>query len=172
MENFIQIQILVTTVLPFRFIFNDKNMKTIAFILLIVLLKSGFSQVAIIVHPDVPVDSLSKNNLLDLYTGDIREWDNNQPIVTYDLKPKLEVRNEFFRLLGKTSSRMKSIWLKKMLAGEGDPPAALRVRPRAGRRPAHHAGRGGGLAASEGRAVAGRPPRGRRAPLEKRAPHD
>ena len=80
---------------------------------------------AIIANPDVPVDSLTKNKLLDLYTGEVRKWDNNKPIITYDLKPKLEIRDEFFRLLGKTSSRMKSIWLKKMLAGEGDPPMAL-----------------------------------------------
>lgn len=80
---------------------------------------------AIIVNPDVPVDSLTKTRLLDLYTGDIRKWKNNQPVVVFDLKPKLEIRNEFFSLLGKTSSRMKSIWLKKMLAGEGDPPRAL-----------------------------------------------
>jgi len=100
-------------------------MKTILLFLLIAIFNPIFGQVAIIAHPDVPVDSLSKNNLLDLYTGDLRKWDNNQPIIAYDLKPKLDIRNEFFRLLGKTSSRMKSIWLKKMLAGEGDPPAAL-----------------------------------------------
>ena len=100
-------------------------MKSLIIIIVFFLFKPGFSQVAIIVHPDVPVDSLTKTNLLDLYTGDIRKWENDQPIITYDLKPKLEIRNEFFGLLGKTSSRMKSIWLKKMLAGEGDPPAAL-----------------------------------------------
>lgn len=100
-------------------------MKSLILIFLSLFLKSGFSQVAIIAHPDVPIDSLSKTRLLDLYTGDIRKWDNNQPVVIFDLKPKLEIRENFFRLLGKTSSRMKSIWLKKMLSGEGDPPAAL-----------------------------------------------
>ena len=100
-------------------------MKSLLIIILFIILKPGFSQVAIIVNQDVPVDSLSKTRLLDLYTGDIRKWKNNQPIIVFDLKPNLEIRNEFFRLLGKTSSRMKSIWLKKMLAGEGDPPRAL-----------------------------------------------
>lgn len=117
--------ILVITVPPYLYIFNINIMKTLLLVLLITIFKPGFGQVAIIAHPDVPVDSLSKNNLLDLYTGDITKWDNNQPIIAYDLKPKLDIRNEFFRLLGKTSSRMKSIWLKRMLAGEGDPPAAL-----------------------------------------------
>jgi ABC-type phosphate transport system substrate-binding protein len=100
-------------------------MKILIFVLLTIFFKPGFSQVAIIANPNVPVDSLTKNKLLDLYSGEIRKWDNNQPIVTYDLKPKLKIRDEFLHLLGKTSSRMKSIWLKKMLAGEGDPPMAL-----------------------------------------------
>jgi len=100
-------------------------MKKLILLLFVLFLKTGFGQVAIIAHPDVPVDSLTKNKLLDLYTGDLQKWKNNLPIIAYDLKPKLEIRNEFYRLLGKTSSRMKSIWLKKMLAGEGDPPTAL-----------------------------------------------
>ena len=108
-----------------QYIFKSFIMKKLILLLFIIFLKTGFGQVAIIAHPDVPVDSLTKNKLLDLYTGDVKKWKNNQRIVAFDLKPKLEIRNEFYRLLGKTSSRMKSIWLKKMLAGEGDPPAAL-----------------------------------------------
>lgn len=46
-------------------------------------------------------------------------------VVVFDLKPAGEVREAFYKLLGKTPSRMKSIWLKKLLMGEGDPPAAL-----------------------------------------------
>jgi len=100
-------------------------MKKILVLVILLFCNCAYSQVAIIVHPEVPVDSLTKTKLLDLYTGDLRKWQENLPIIAFDLKPKLEIRNEFFRLLGKTSSRMKSIWLKKMLAGEGNPPAAL-----------------------------------------------
>ncbi len=46
-------------------------------------------------------------------------------VVVFDLKPAGEVREAFYKLLGKTPSRMKSIWLKKLLMGEGDPPEAL-----------------------------------------------
>ena len=85
----------------------------------------AMGQIAVIAHSEVPVDSISKEDLLDYYAGDIREWENEQPIVVFDLKSRLEIREKFFDFLGKSSSRMRSIWLKKLLSGEGDPPDAL-----------------------------------------------
>jgi len=85
----------------------------------------AFSQIAVIANKNVPVDSVSKEELLDYYSGEIRQWQNKKPITVFDLKPRLEIREKFFEYLGKSSSRMRSIWLKKFLSGEGDPPAAL-----------------------------------------------
>ena len=84
------------------------------------------AQVAVIAHKSVPVDSLKKIELLDFYTGDIRVWEDEHPVVVFDLKTKGNVRDSFYHFLGKTSSRMKSIWMKKMLSGEGDPPEAMK----------------------------------------------
>ena len=83
------------------------------------------AQVAIIAHKDVPIDQLTKTQLMDYYTGDIRRWTDTKPIVVFNLKPRSAAKDSFYKLLGKTSSRMKSIWMKKMLSGEGDPPEAL-----------------------------------------------
>ena len=63
---------------------------------------------------------------MDFYTGDIKKWNNGDNVIVKDLKPKGEVKNTFYKFLGKTPSRMKSIWLKKMLSGEGDPPEAIK----------------------------------------------
>lgn len=87
--------------------------------------QGAFAQVAVIANKSVPADSITKTELLDFYTGDIKKWLNAKPVVVLDLKPKGEVRDTFYEFLGKSSSRMKSIWLKKMLSGEGDPPEAL-----------------------------------------------
>lgn len=84
------------------------------------------AQVAVIAHKSVPEDSIKKNELLDFYTGDIKKWSNGVPVVVLDLKLKCEAKNMFYKFLGKSSSRMKSIWLKKMLSGEGDPPKSLK----------------------------------------------
>ena len=83
------------------------------------------AQVAVIAHKSVPIDQISKKQLLDLYTGDIRQWENRKPVIVFDLKTKGEVKEMFYDFLGKSPSRMKSIWLKKMLSGEGDPPKSL-----------------------------------------------
>jgi hypothetical protein len=87
--------------------------------------KFSLAQVAIIAHKAVPDDTLSQAQLLDFYSGEIKSWSNKVRVVVFDLKPAGEAKEAFYKLLGKTSSRMKSIWLKKLLMGEGDPPEAL-----------------------------------------------
>ena len=83
------------------------------------------AQVAIIAHKSVSVDHLSRTQLIDFYTGDARHWDDGRPIVLFTLRTRTEPRGSFFELLGRSSSRMKSIWMKRMLSGEGDPPETL-----------------------------------------------
>ena len=101
-----------------------KNLYCILF-LLSLLASSAFGQVAVIANPSVPVDTITNNELLDFYTRDIRFWNNKKPVIVFDLKARGEVKEIFYDFLGKSTSRMKSIWMKKMLSGEGDPPEAL-----------------------------------------------
>lgn len=86
----------------------------------------AFSQVAVIAHKAVETDTLTQALLLDYYTGDIKLWGDKTPVVVLDLKAQSETKESFYKLLGITSSRMKSIWLKKLLLGEGDAPEALK----------------------------------------------
>jgi ABC-type phosphate transport system substrate-binding protein len=71
------------------------------------------------------MDTIKKSVLLDFYACDIKKWSDGQPVIVFDLKPQGGVKTTFYSYLGKSSSRMKSIWLKKMLSGEGDPPVAM-----------------------------------------------
>ena len=88
--------------------------------------ETSFSQVAVITHKSVSVAKIKKSELLDLYTGDIKKWNDKQPVVILDLKPRGDTKKAFYKFLGKSPSRMKSIWLKMMLSGEGDPPLSMR----------------------------------------------
>ena len=83
------------------------------------------AQVAVIAHQSVPADTLSRSDLLDFYTGEIKSWPDQTPVVVLDLKPKGESKTAFYGFLGKRPSRMKSIWIKRMLSGEGDPPESM-----------------------------------------------
>ncbi|MCC6963299.1 MAG: substrate-binding domain-containing protein [candidate division Zixibacteria bacterium] len=95
-------------------------------ILLALLVPRAFADsVAVIANKSVPVDAVDKMQLLDIYSGDLRNWSNGRPIVVHDLKINNETKELFYRHLGKTPSRMKSLWLKKLLSGEGAPPEAV-----------------------------------------------
>ena len=98
----------------------------VTFLILIFWGTDETGQVAVIANKSVPVDKITRSQLLDFYTRDIRLWENDRPIVVLDLKPKTKIKKEFYKLLGKSTSRMKSIWMKKLLSGEGDPPEALK----------------------------------------------
>lgn len=94
-------------------------------VLILIFSANATAQVAVIAHKLVPADKVSSSELLDFYTGDIKAWKNDLPVVVTDLKPKSEVKEAFYDFLGKSTTRMKSIWMKKMLSGEGAPPDAL-----------------------------------------------
>jgi len=64
--------------------------------------------------------------VLDYFTGDRRRWENDSPVVPLDLQEPKDVRKTFYKSLGKSSSRMRSIWMKQKLSGEGEPPEAIR----------------------------------------------
>jgi ABC-type phosphate transport system substrate-binding protein len=82
-------------------------------------------QVAVIAHESVPEDSLGRAELLDIYSCDVQLWQGNSKIVLVALKERSEVRDAFYDYLGRTSARIKSLWLKRKLSGEGDPPTYL-----------------------------------------------
>lgn len=83
------------------------------------------TEVAVIAHKSVSQDTLSRGQLLDVFSGDVDRWTDGVRIVVKDLKLKGEVRDAFYEFLGKRPSRMKSIWLKRMLSGEGERPESL-----------------------------------------------
>ena len=93
-------------------------------ILLLLLATAAHAQVAVIANKSVPVTEIDRDDLLDLYSGDIRVWETGEPVSLFDLKTKTNVKNAFYRFLGRSSSRMKSVWMKHMLSGEGSPPTA------------------------------------------------
>jgi ABC-type phosphate transport system substrate-binding protein len=83
------------------------------------------AQVVVIAHTSVSEDKINRTQLLDFYTGDIQAWSDGERVVVFDLKTKGAVRDTFYGYLGRKPSRMKSIWMKRMLSGEGDPPEAI-----------------------------------------------
>ncbi|MCI0699351.1 hypothetical protein L0337_46030 [candidate division KSB1 bacterium] len=101
------------------------NLRIAAIVCLLTWATNSSGQIVVIAHKSVPMDTIKKSALLDFYTRDIKKWSDGQPVVVLDLKLQNGVKTKFYNYLGKSSSRMKSIWLKKLLSGEGDPPEAM-----------------------------------------------
>ncbi len=97
---------------------------TILFFLMICA-HNVYGQIAVIAHKSTPSDTIGKNEIFDFYTGDIKTWENGEKVIVYDLKLSTSVKDSFYLFLGKSSSRMKAIWMKKKLSGEGDPPVSF-----------------------------------------------
>jgi ABC-type phosphate transport system substrate-binding protein len=126
---------LIIPFLPFQWFFEAKLSQVvehtpmisgIKWLCLALLWATGASgQVAVIAHKGVPLDTLSRAQLLDFYSCDIKYWNKALPVVVIDLKPQTEAKTLFYKFLGMPASRMKSVWLRKMLLGEGEPPAAM-----------------------------------------------
>ncbi len=114
-----------TNRLKYFTVFLARPILSALFFLLVLFAYSANAQVAVIAHPSVPDEGLDEGVLLDFYSGDIQEWSNGDKIVVYDLKDPKKLKDIFYKFLGKSSSRMKSIWMKKMLAGESVPPESL-----------------------------------------------
>lgn len=94
--------------------------------LLALLATRAPGQVAVVAHKEVPLDTLTKAQLLDFYSCETKFWTKDLPVVVIDTKPPSEAKTMFYDFLGMTASRMKSLWLKKMLMGEGEPPVTMK----------------------------------------------
>ena len=80
------------------------------------------AQIAIIGHAALEGTTIDKNELLDLYLGEVRTWKDGTPVVLFDLPRDHDVRDAFFDYLGKRPSRMQTVWLRNLLSGDADPP--------------------------------------------------
>jgi ABC-type phosphate transport system substrate-binding protein len=97
----------------------------VTFFCLLLWNSAAFSQVAVIAHKSVPIDNIEKSDLLDCYTGDKSLWSDDKTVIIFDLKQKGEVRDAFYNFLEISPTRIKTIWMKRLLSGDADPPEFL-----------------------------------------------
>lgn len=102
------------------------QMKIIWLLGLFFLTANVEAQVAVIANKNVPLDSLNKTQLRDFYSCELKLWEKGMPVAVVDLKLPGEAKDAFYKFLGMTASRMKSLWLKKMLMGEGGEPLTVK----------------------------------------------
>lgn len=92
---------------------------------------TSFADVAVIVHPDSPVQSMTPRQVSDLYLGRARSFDledqsNTVLASIYEQPADSVVREAFFRTLnGMRISQVNAYWARLRFSGEMLPPASL-----------------------------------------------
>jgi len=81
--------------------------------------------VIIICHPDVPENSLNKNDIKNIFLGKKTEWGDNKKIIFVVLKEN-ETHETFLKeYVEKTSFQYLNYWKKQVFTGKGKPPKSF-----------------------------------------------
>ncbi|HEY6347890.1 MAG TPA: substrate-binding domain-containing protein [Candidatus Angelobacter sp.] len=80
---------------------------------------SSDGDVAVVVNPDNPVDSLTSAELRKIFAGERRSWNSDLPIFLLVRAPQSREREILLtRVLKMTESEYKQYWVKKVYSGE------------------------------------------------------
>lgn len=101
-----------------------KKIKNIVSILMIAMAPySVFADIVIIANRDLPVSSLSRQDLSRIYLGKMKFFSTGAKIVPVDQRSGSMIREKFYNdLLQKSESEMKAYWSRIMFTGQGYPP--------------------------------------------------
>lgn len=81
--------------------------------------------VAVIVHPDTPVEQLPQEDLLRVYLMEQTYWSDGTPIQLHDLRGKNDAKTVFYDELGRQPRDLKRSWMRLILAGEASSPTTV-----------------------------------------------
>lgn len=89
-----------------------------------VLFSSAQGDIMIIANKDVPVSTLSKNEIRSIFLGEKVKWSNNQKIIFVILKS--DVHNAFLKeYVGNTASQYRNYWRKMVFTGKSKSPKSF-----------------------------------------------
>lgn len=104
------------------------------FVLIIVAVLAGLlvpgtvsaASYQVIVHKSNPIDSISRDELADIYLKKTTRWRNGRTATPVDQADRNAIREEFdLAVLGKEVPWVKSYWQRMIFSGRSTPPAEL-----------------------------------------------
>lgn len=107
-----------------RFIFS-----WLFLLLLILFCRTGVwaNDLIAIANTTVPVTSIKKSEIADIYLGEKTKWSDNSKIYVVMLKSG-DTHEKFVQdIVGTTPSKLITIWNKAIFAGTGSPPKILKT---------------------------------------------
>jgi ABC-type phosphate transport system substrate-binding protein len=102
------------------------KLKYILLITAILLCKTALNaQVVIIANKSVSLSNVNKAKIVNIYSLTIKNGDNGEKIVLFDLKNDNITKSKFYSYIGKSNSDMKMVWMRAQLTGAGFAPTAV-----------------------------------------------
>lgn len=101
--------------------FINSTLKVLAMLLL--LAPALKAEVAIIVHPDNPLATLSPEQAANLFLGKTKAFPDGSTAIPIDQEPGNDARSAFAeKVLKRTESQIKAYWSRLIFTGKGKPP--------------------------------------------------
>ena len=83
----------------------------------------GAQSLVVVVNPGSGVESLSRNDVINIFLGGFRQFPSGIPALPIDLPQGHPAREEFYRLLvGKNPSEINTYWSRLIFSGKTRPP--------------------------------------------------
>ena len=87
---------------------------------------SALAETVVIVHPDNPITSLTRDQVVDIYLGKKLNFPGANPAFPIDLPPDSPVRSDFYRkLVDKSVAQVNAYWARLLFTGRATPPKVL-----------------------------------------------
>lgn len=84
------------------------------------------AEVLVIVHPDNPVNQLSREQVIDIYMGRYANFSDGHTALAYDLAPDSPIRAAYYqKLVNKSVAQVNAYWSRLLFSGRATPPLAL-----------------------------------------------
>lgn len=103
--------------------------RIVAFLLALMPVAAGAESIVVVVNPASGVETLSRNDVINIFLGSFRRLPSGIPALPVDLPQGHPARAEFYRLLvGKNPSEINAYWSRLIFSGKTRPPIqAIRV---------------------------------------------
>ena len=86
-------------------------------------LVAGAESIVVVVNPGSGVETLSRNDVINIFLGSFRQLPSGIPALPVDLPQGHPARAEFYRLLvGKNPAEINTYWSRLIFSGKTRPP--------------------------------------------------
>lgn len=84
---------------------------------------NAMADIAVITNPDMPVTSMSREEIYRIYLGKMKFLPSGAKITPVDQRPGASARSQFYaNVMRKSETEMKSYWSRVVFTGQGQPP--------------------------------------------------